>query len=82
MAKQLNDFLESQSFLYDRIKLGIDVYPSDSELEEFARLAKEYAPDQVFDYHSCKECRNALISFVYLNYNKPKEEPLLTSKKK
>jgi hypothetical protein len=64
-----NDFLQSQSFLFDRVKAGIDIYPNDNELQKFAAIAKEINPSMDFQIKGCQECVQSLISFVYNNIN-------------
>ena len=66
----MNQFLESQRFLYDRIKADIDIYPSDEELKEFQRVAKTYDRERYFTIYGCQKCVRELVNFVFVNYDK------------
>lgn len=57
------------TFLKDRVNAGIDVHPSESELQEFARLANLIAPEIEFSYRGCQECVNSMVQFVFENEN-------------
>lgn len=63
----MNEFLQEHAFLKDRIDAGIDVHPSDAELDEFVSLAKAINPALEWAPKGCQECVNSLIKFVYNN---------------
>jgi len=75
-------FLNERTFLYDRIKLGIDVHPSEQELIKFELYAKQISPHQDFAWRGCQECVNHLVKFVFENQskfeNKPAKEKKMT----
>ncbi len=60
-------FLQDQYFLYERIKKNIDIHPSNRELKEFQRLAKEIDKDRYFTIYGCQDCIRTLVKFVYDN---------------
>lgn len=60
-------FLEDRSFLYDRVRLNIDVHPNELELEEFYRLATLISPHGDFSYRGCQQCVNYMVKFVFDN---------------
>lgn len=64
-------FLDSNAFLMERIDLGIDIYPSDSDLVHFKTIAKTLT-NQHFTIYGCQECVVALVKYVYNNYKEPK----------
>ena len=51
--------------MYERVQLGIDVHPSDFELAEFSRLAKQIYPKYDTSVKGCQVCINALVRFVF-----------------
>ena len=63
----MNKFLEQNKFLKDRLDKGIDVHPSDAELKEFQKQAKEIDPVRHFTIYGCQSCVNDLVRFVYNN---------------
>jgi hypothetical protein len=60
-------FLKENSFLFERVKAGIDVFPSDSDVKIFQNIAKSIAPKVDFHVKGCQECVNSLVNFVYQN---------------
>ena len=58
-------FLEERKFMYERLQLGIDLHPSDWELAEFQKLAKQIWPKYNTSVKGCQSCINALIRFVF-----------------
>lgn len=58
-------FLEERKFMYERLQLGIDIHPSDRELAEFQKLAKQIWPKYDTSVKGCQPCVNALIRFVF-----------------
>lgn len=75
-------FLEERKFMYERLQLGIDLHPSDRELAEFQKLAKQIYPKFNTSVKGCQPCVNALIRFVFekqdvavkkSTFNQPKE---------
>ena len=68
------EFLASNQFLYDRIKMGIDLHPPDGDLLKFQAIAKTIDKDRYFTIYGCQSCVVALVRFVYENW-KPEVEP-------
>lgn len=66
----MDKFLQEQSFLYDRVKNGIDVHPSDAEVDEFVKRAKAIQPELDWAVKGCQECVNNVVKFVYDNQTK------------
>lgn len=74
-----NEFLTANAFLLERINAGIDIHPSDSELKTFQSMAKVIDADRHFTIYGCQECNQALVKFVYDNYQ---EEEIIVPRKK
>lgn len=66
----MNQFLEQNRFLIERVRMNIDIYPSDSELRTFKEIAKQYDPQRYFTLYGCQDCVRALVTFVFDNYDK------------
>ena len=57
-------------YLFERVRLGIDVHPSDNEMFELVTLAKKISPNQDFTYKGCQSCVNYIVKFVDENKNR------------
>ena len=57
--------LDKFQYLYDRVQLGIDVHPSDIEIEEMQAIAKEIDPTKKFFTGGCVDCANELVKFIF-----------------
>jgi hypothetical protein len=57
-------------YLFERVRLGIDVHPSDNEMLELVTLAKKISPNQDFTYKGCQDCVNYIVKFVDENKNR------------
>ena len=57
-------------YLFERVRLGIDVHPSDNEMFELVTLAKKISPNQDFTYKGCQDCVNYIVKFVDENKNR------------
>jgi len=68
-------FLQDRAFMHDRVLLGIDIHPAESELIQFEAIAKQISPNQDFSWRGCQECVNHLIKFVFENVQRLNEEP-------
>lgn len=66
----MSNFLQEQAFLKERVDAGIDVHPSDAELDEFVKLAKAIEPSLDWAVKGCQECVNNLVKFVFNNQTK------------
>ena len=66
----MNNFLKEREFLFDRVKAGIDVHPSQQELEQFEQLATQISPNGAFPWRGCQECVNHMVKFVFENADK------------
>jgi len=66
----MQDFLNDNSFLFDRINAGIDIHPSDNVLKEFQTIAKKIDSERYFTVYGCQSCIQELVSFVYKNQDK------------
>jgi len=64
---EFNDFLEANKFLNERVALDIDIYPSDSDLKTFQKIAKTIDKERYFTIYGCQSCVKDLIKFVYEN---------------
>ena len=62
------------TFLQDRVNAGIDVHPSELELQEFEKLALQISPNQDFAWRGCQDCVNHLVKFVFDNQNRLNEK--------
>lgn len=58
-------FLQDRYFLYERVQKGIDVHPSDAEIEEFQKLAKQLNPNINTAVKGCQSCVNDLVKLVF-----------------
>jgi len=57
-------------YLFERVRLGIDVHPSDIEMLELVSIAKKISPNQDFTYKGCQDCVNYIVKFVDENKNR------------
>jgi len=57
-------------YLFERVRLGIDVHPSDNEMFELVSIAKKISPNQDFTYKGCQDCVNYIVKFVDENKNR------------
>lgn len=57
-------------YLFERVRLGIDVHPSDNEMFELVSIAKKISPNQDFTYKGCQSCVNYIVKFVDENKNR------------
>lgn len=57
-------------YLFERVRLGIDVHPSDLEMFELVSIAKKISPNQDFTYKGCQDCVNYIVKFVDENKNR------------
>jgi len=62
------EFLQTNKFLFERIKLDIDIYPSDEDLKTFQQIAKTIDGERYFTIYGCQSCIRDLILYVYHNY--------------
>ena len=76
-----NEFLIENAFLLERINAGIDIHPSDAELKTFQSMAKVIDADRHFTIYGCQECNQALVKFVFENYQDQDVEVVKPSKK-
>lgn len=66
----MNEFLKDREFLYERVRAGVDVHPSEEDLSHFFTLAVSLSPHQDFTYKGCQECVNHLVKFVFDNQSR------------
>jgi hypothetical protein len=57
-------------YLFERVRLGIDVHPSDNEMFELVSIAQKISPNQDFTYKGCQDCVNYIVKFVDENKNR------------
>ena len=76
-----NEFLIENAFLLERVNAGIDIHPSDAELKTFQAMAKVIDADRHFTLYGCQECNQAMVKFVYDNYQEDVEVVVKPSKK-
>jgi hypothetical protein len=62
------EFLDVNEILKERIRLGIDIHPSDIELKRFQAIAKGIDSERYFTIYGCQSCVQALVKFVFENY--------------
>lgn len=65
-----SEFLSENIELFNRVKAGIDVHPSEAVIEKYNAIAKELNPEIHWQLKGCQECVNALVNFVHTNINK------------
>ncbi|MFY8162432.1 MAG: hypothetical protein ACOVNU_13950 [Candidatus Kapaibacteriota bacterium] len=67
-------------YLFERVRLGIDVHPSEIEMEELVSIAQKISPHGDFVYKGCQSCVNYIVKFVDENKNRldaKEEEPII-----
>ena len=69
-------------YLFERVRLGIDVHPSEIEMEELVSLAQKISPNGDFAWKGCQSCVNYIVKFVDDNKNRLDAEAKKTSKPK
>ena len=68
-------------YLFERVRLGIDVHPSEIEMEELVSIAQKISPNGDFVWKGCQSCVNYIVKFVDENKNRledatKKEKPV------
>ena len=61
-------------YLFERVRLGIDVHPSEIEMNELVAIAKKISPNGDFAWKGCQDCVNHIVKFVDTNKNRLKEK--------
>lgn len=57
-------------YLFERVRLGIDVHPSENEMNELVALAQKISPNGDFTWKGCQSCVNYIVRFVDENKNR------------
>ena len=57
-------------YLFERVRLGIDVHPSEIEMEELVSIAQKISPNGDFTWKGCQSCVNHIVKFVDTNKNR------------
>jgi len=57
-------------YLFERVRLGIDVHPSEIEMNELVALAHKISPHGDFVWKGCQSCVNYIVKFVDENKNR------------
>ena len=57
-------------YLFERVRLGIDVHPSEIEMEELVSIAQKISPNGDFVWKGCQDCVNYIVKFVDENKNR------------
>ena len=57
-------------YLFERVRLGIDVHPSEIEMNELVALAQKISPNGDFAWKGCQSCVNYIVKFVDTNKNR------------
>ena len=57
-------------YLFERVRLGIDVHPSEIEMNELVSIAQKISPNQDFAWKGCQSCVNYIVKFVDTNKNR------------
>jgi hypothetical protein len=57
-------------YLFERVRLGIDVHPSEIEMEELVSIAQKISPNGDFVWKGCQSCVNYIVKFVDDNKNR------------
>lgn len=57
-------------YLFERVRLGIDVHPSEIEMNELVSLAQKISPNGDFAWKGCQSCVNYIVKFVDENQNR------------
>ncbi len=60
-------------YLFERVRLGIDVHPSEIEMKELVAIAQKISPNQDFSWKGCQSCVNYIVKFVDDNKNRLKD---------
>ena len=57
-------------YLFERVRLGIDVHPSEIEMNELVSIAQKISPNGDFAWKGCQSCVNYIVKFVDNNKNR------------
>jgi hypothetical protein len=57
-------------YLFERVRLGIDVHPSEIEMNELVAIAQKISPNGDFAWKGCQSCVNYIVRFVDENKNR------------
>ena len=68
-------------YLFERVRLGIDVHPSENEMNELVALAQKISPNQDFTWKGCQSCVNHIVKFVDTNKNRLEDAEAKTEAK-
>ena len=60
-------------YLFERVRLGIDVHPSENEMNELVSLAQKISPNGDFAWKGCQSCVNYIVKFVDENKNREED---------
>jgi len=69
-------------YLFERVRLGIDVHPSEIEMEELVSIAQKISPNGDFVWKGCQSCVNYIVKFVDENKNRLNAKAKKTSNTK
>ena len=68
-------------YLFERVRLGIDVHPSEIEMNELVAIAQKISPNQDFTWKGCQSCVNYIVKFVDENKNRLEDAEAKTEAK-
>jgi hypothetical protein len=57
-------------YLFERVRHGIDVHPSEIEMKELVSIAKKISPHGDFTWKGCQKCVNYIVKFVDENFKR------------
>ena len=57
-------------YLFERVRIGIDVHPSEIEMAELVSIAQKISPNGDFAWKGCQSCVNYIVKFVDENKNR------------
>ena len=68
-------WLKSNQNIWDRQKIGNHKYLNDREKKQLQSIAKEIDPVRHFTIYGCEKCIQALIQFVYTEFDNEQSKP-------
>ena len=66
----LLDSLKEFEYLFKRVLIGINVHPSDIEMEKLVDIAKTISPNGDFSWKGCQSCIAYIITFIFNNQSR------------
>jgi len=65
LSSTQQDWINENTFLFERVNAGIDVFPSESDVVMLQEIAHIFAHNLDVHVKGCQDCVNKLVKFVF-----------------